>query len=288
MEENLYKKFAVLSMDIEDWYHLDYFDKNNCDLQISTLDGVDVYLKILQDFNIKSSFFIVGELIDKLRHTLLKINVNGHELGIHSYFHKRPLLLNLEDFKDDLTKSIESLSKISETKNFGYRAPCFSLDRERLNILQKLQFLYDSSKIDFANHPLYGQVDMDGYEEICHNIYKNKNFIEFELSTFTILGLKIPISGGSYFRILPWFITKWLLSRYLKRSKNYFFYIHPYELSRVKNIFYPPKTSLFTKLRFSVGRNSTEMKVRNLIELLNNEGFDFITFSDLRGRLLDL
>src|SRR3989442_648447 len=41
------KRTAVLSMDVEDWYHLDYFHRPSCDASCSLLDGLDVYLELL-------------------------------------------------------------------------------------------------------------------------------------------------------------------------------------------------------------------------------------------------
>ena len=40
-------KSAIFTMDIEDWYHLDYFNSNQCDRKYSMLDGIDVYREIL-------------------------------------------------------------------------------------------------------------------------------------------------------------------------------------------------------------------------------------------------
>ena len=51
------KKLAVFSMDIEDWYHLDYFDIRGCDTNYRMLDGIDVYREVLSSYDIKSTFF---------------------------------------------------------------------------------------------------------------------------------------------------------------------------------------------------------------------------------------
>jgi peptidoglycan/xylan/chitin deacetylase (PgdA/CDA1 family) len=270
-------------MDVEDWFHLDYFDKNNCDQNFSTLDGFDIYLKILDDYGVKSTFFIVGELVSKLHSKLKNVCDKGHELGIHSYSHKRPLQLELHEFKIDTLMSMESLSNITGNFKFGYRAPCFSLDRGRLNILKELGLSYDASKIDFTNHPLYGDINLNGFNLIQPCIYRMGQFIEFEMSTLKILGLRLPISGGGYLRIIPWFIMKFILKAFLKHNQFYFFYIHPFELSRMKYIPFPSETSLLTKLRFSFGRNTVEKKVKNIIELLKHEGYEIVTFSDLKS-----
>ena len=40
-------KKAVLSMDVEDWFHLDYFQRKFCNETYSMLDGLEKYLKVL-------------------------------------------------------------------------------------------------------------------------------------------------------------------------------------------------------------------------------------------------
>ena len=47
-------------MDIEDWYHLDYFDKSKCKRDYSMLDGINRYCELLDEHNIPSSFFVLG------------------------------------------------------------------------------------------------------------------------------------------------------------------------------------------------------------------------------------
>ena len=44
------------------------------------------------------------------------------------------------------------------------------------------------------------------YIKVFDNVYTYKNFTEFELPTERFLNKNIPISGGGYLRILPWFL----------------------------------------------------------------------------------
>ena len=53
------KKYAVITMDVEDWYHT-YFPEADVDRSISLLDGLDVALEIMKKENIKGSFFVVA------------------------------------------------------------------------------------------------------------------------------------------------------------------------------------------------------------------------------------
>ena len=64
------KNYAVLSMDIEDWYHLDYFREKNVNMSYSMLDGVNNYLSILESHDIKTTFFTLGEIANSLKSDL--------------------------------------------------------------------------------------------------------------------------------------------------------------------------------------------------------------------------
>ena len=59
-------KKAVLTLDVEDWYHLDYFDRHQCDTKNSLLDGLDVYVELLDSLSLPSSFFVLGEIAVRL------------------------------------------------------------------------------------------------------------------------------------------------------------------------------------------------------------------------------
>lgn len=56
------RKFAALSMDVEDWYHLDCLQSCNPDTSKSMLDGFVNYAEMLNRHGIKATFFVLGEL----------------------------------------------------------------------------------------------------------------------------------------------------------------------------------------------------------------------------------
>lgn len=274
-------------MDIEDWYHLDYL-KNihlNENLNFSMLDGLNHYSNILKKNNIRSSFFVLGELAINLKKILRELCENKHDIGSHGWDHKRPLTLSDQDFEKDIIKSKKEIEDIIGKEVFGYRAPCFSIDDKKLDLVKKNGYKYDSSKIDFGTHPLYGKLDMSTYEKLSNNIYKKDDFFEFQVSTRRIFGKNIPVSGGGYVRIFPWLIMKKMISQYLNNNEIYIFYIHPFEFSKktspnLSNI------SLSNKCRFNLGRSSVELKFNNLINLLKQNNFEFTTFSEIRNELL--
>jgi len=280
MEEKSTNKIAVFSIDVEEWYHLEYFKNSKTDKNKSVMDGLHTFIKIVDKHNIKASFFIVGELIQTLKKTIKNLDIEGHDIGLHSYFHKRPVVQNINEFIKDTKDTISEMKSILPNNSFGYRSPCFAIDRERLDEVIKLGIQYDASKITQKEHPLYVNLDLDGFEKQERDIYKKDFFKVFEVSTIKFLGVNIPIAGGGYLRIIPWPIYIWLLKKYLKESTFINFFIHPFELSSM-NFDLPENTPYLTKFRYNYKRNKVEKRLNRIIELLKENDYNFKTFSQI-------
>lgn len=279
------KKYAVLSMDIEDWYHVDYFAGKACDRTYSMLDGLDAYRQLIESHRICSSYFVLGEVVQPLKRTLRQISERGHDIGTHGWGHVRPLTVEPAAFESEVRSCKRELEDVLGKPVLGYRAPCFSLDRERLDLLQKVGFKYDSSRILFGDHPLYGELDVAGFQEPLPGIYCRDDFFEFEISTLPLAGKQIPVSGGGYLRIFPWTVMKRLLKRYLEKQYLYVLYIHPFETSSKPDPIMPRGISQASRVRFSLGRPSVLRKLEALITMLKVHGFEFTTFSALREKM---
>jgi polysaccharide deacetylase family protein (PEP-CTERM system associated) len=274
------KKYAVLSLDVEDWYHLDYFSTSQVNKAYSMLDGVNNFLEIVENHGISSTLFTLSDVAPLVKNELIQAVKNNHEVSSHGLSHKRPLTLKIDDFIDDISLSKSKLEEIIGTKVLGYRAPCFSMSNRLTEELVKAGYQYDSSAINFSSHPLYGGIDLSNFEKKLDNVYQNGLLTEFELPTANILNRHIPISGGGYLRIFPWIMMKNLIDNFLKKHQTYFLYIHPFELSKkampkVDNI------SLLKNFRFQYGQSKTPEKLNKLIELLKSNDFEFVTFEAL-------
>ncbi|MFM7290285.1 MAG: polysaccharide deacetylase family protein [Planctomycetia bacterium] len=277
-------RWAVLSMDVEDWYHLDYFQGAAHDRSGSMLDGLDVYLDLLEGHRIRTTFFVLGELAEPLGTQLRAMVDAGHEIASHGMAHKRPLLMSPGEFAADLRQSKAALEAVVQRNVEGFRAPCFSLDRTRLEEVRKAGYAYDSSRIDFTGHPLYGSLDLDGFGAVSSGHFRQQGFHEFEVSTLPLFGKRLPISGGGYLRIAPWAAMRPLVQTHLSRHPLYVLYIHPFELSRRPNPAALAGLSYPQRLRFSVGRAGVARKLDRLVGLLRRNGFSFTTFRELRQR----
>ena len=83
---------------------------------------------------------------------------------------------------EELKNSKNLIEDIIQCSVEGYRASCFSLNRDRLNEVKKAGFNYDSSRINFDLHPLYESIDMSNYLRLTKNIYRKDNFFEFQVT----------------------------------------------------------------------------------------------------------
>ena len=276
-----YSKTAVIGIDVEDWYHLDYLTSKEKKIDLSMLDGFDRIMQILNQNDCKATLFVVGEIINLMKLKILKASNNGYEIGCHGYTHKRPLLMSNNEFVDEITKTKKFLENLINKKVYGFRAPCFSLDRMKLDLLFKNDYNYDSSKMDFKHHKLYGKLDLNGFIEYEKNIHvlNKSNKIEFQLPTTKFLNQTIPFSGGGYIRLLPLYLLKKFVNEKEINHEPIFMYLHPFEFSK-KNIDFS-KLSKKNYFRMNIGRKSLPDKFDSLIKFMKKRGWKFLTFKKI-------
>lgn len=267
-------------MDVEDWYHT-YFPEDDVDRSISLLDGLDVALEIMDSKNIKGSFFVVGEIADALSNKLKAMDANGHDIACHNWEHLRPVSMSLQEYEEQLLKAKAILEKILGHEVYGYRAPSFGIDDNHFETMIDCGFRYDSSKLKPQKSAKYGTLNLDGFNEAYPCIYRRGNFTEFEVSTQKIGSMNMLLGGG-YIRMLPWLFMKHMTMNYLKTGKPYVMYIHPIDLSpkpmpKVKG------ESFDRYLRTHIGRSDMIRRFKAVIEMLEKNGYEFVTFEQLRN-----
>ncbi len=271
-------------MDIEDWYHLNYF-LGKAPTDYSMLDGFSNYVDLLNRHEIKTTFFVLSELADQIREELKYAVSCGHEIACHGKTHVRPLDMQPELFREEITQAKAELEAIIGKEVIGYRAPCYGIDDYRYNIVKEVGFKYSSSRMDVPNHPLYGEIDLSSYSQPVNGVYFKDGFAEFSLSTQAVFGKHIAVSGGGWIRILPWnALMKPLIKRYLETAESYSLYIHPFELSK-REMPEVPDTGFLTNIRARRGLGRVDSRVEELIGLLEKNGFGFYTFGEIRSQL---
>lgn len=278
-------KTAFLTIDIEEWYHLDYLKKYDINKNsVETVPKIFDFLDMLDRLNIKATFFTLAEVALKYADIIRDIRNRGHEIGCHGLDHDLLYEKSDQEFEQEVTKAKIILNEVLGGDIVkGYRASCFSIDRNKLDILKECGYIFDSSYIKFAQHPLYGQLDLSEYDKIDDLIYVNDGFYELEIPTINIGKFNLPISGGGYLRLFPYLFIKFLLRKYSRDHNIFLLYIHPFELTNIELPF-PGKIPFKDKFRASVGRQCNLKKLEKLLLRLIKEGAEFKTI----GHAIDI
>lgn len=91
-------------------------------------DGPSIYtneiLDILNQYNVKATFFVVGRESNNTEEALRRIVEEGHTLGMHSYSHKyRELYESMDSFAEDFEKVRDYIYQATGVESVCYRFP---------------------------------------------------------------------------------------------------------------------------------------------------------------------
>ncbi|MBS0013181.1 MAG: DUF3473 domain-containing protein [Desulfobacterales bacterium] len=223
-----------LTIDVEDYFQVaafaDIVSPKNWDRMESRIESnLSQILKTLKNQGVYGTFFVVGWLAEKYPEVVRQIIDNGHEIGCHSYWHRKIYDLTPEEFLEDTLRAKAVLEKIARRPITAYRAPSYSITAKSLwalDILKSAGFETDSS-IFPIHHDLYG---IPGSPRFQYRLQK-QGMEEFPISTAVFFGRKIPVAGGGYFRLFPYWFTKFALKRINnKEGRPFVFYLHPWEI----------------------------------------------------------
>jgi len=269
-------KFAVFTMDVEAFSDTECINNLAYPPDVDIADGLDRYIDILDKHGIKGTLFTVGSFAPKIQDKLEQYIKRGHRIALHSYDHMAPMLQSVEDFKQKTADAKRELEKMLGTEIVGYRAPCFSMDNSRLDVLRELGFKYDSSHLGFpARHTV--ALDLSDFDERRCGVYEKNGFYEFGMSSGNLFGKSFPVSGGGYVRLSEWIFIRPLIHRFIKKNDYYVFYLHPFELTK-KRIPFIRELKAYDKFYTQAGIKTYSYKIERIIRMLKKSGYEFITF----------
>jgi polysaccharide deacetylase family protein (PEP-CTERM system associated) len=181
---------------------------------------------------VRATFFVVGSVGEAYPELVREVARRGHEIGSHTYGHDLVHRLRPEDFRADVTRSRQQLEDLSGQAVLGFRAPEFSvgyLGHWSFAVLAEAGFLYDSSVFPIAGSR-YGIPEAPpGPFPIDTG---RGTLWEFPLATWDVRGRRLPVAGGTYFRLLPGRVLRHALARAEALGRDSVLYFHPYEFHR--------------------------------------------------------
>ncbi len=274
---------AILSFDIEEWFHPEVFNgvisPDSWEMLPSRVEeNVDIILEILERHNVVATFFILGWVAERHPEMVKRIHRAGHEVASHGYAHRMITQMTPEEFETDLVRALQILRNLVDAPVAGYRAPTFSITPHTLwalPILAKHGIQYDSSVFPI-HHDRYGYPDAPRKPYIIYQ-ENEKQIQEFPMPTVQIGKIRLPVGGGGYFRLYPLSLTNFLLKRAESQKITIIFYAHPWEFDlHLPSVALP----LLSRIRHYSGIG--KMKER-LEQLLNR--YEFTSFTLFHSRV---
>lgn len=266
----------AFSVDVEDWYHgipISGASKASAERRLER--GLDRLLELMARTGTRGTFFILGPLVQSHATAVKRIADGGHEIGCHGWSHDLLYDMTPERFAEETTEARDRIADLVGRPVTAYRAAYFSITRRSLwalEILARLGFSYDSSIFPVRNWR-YGIEDFSRdpirVETPAGSIW------EFPISVIQRWGRTVSVSGGAYFRIYPYALTRANLLMCERAGRRVIFYLHPWELDPDHpRVAFPwkPRMTHYANLR------STMPKLERLLE-----EFSFGTIAEVIG-----
>lgn len=259
----------ALTVDVEDYYHVaalaPKIPRDSWDSRESrVVENTEKLLGIFDQFDVRATFFVLGWVAERHPHLVQDIVKRGHEVACHGYSHRLVYEQSDNEFFEETRRAKNLLENIIGSAVLGYRAASYSIVRESLwalDILADLGFVYDSS-IFPVHHDRYGIPDAN---RVPHRMDtpSRKSIVEWPLSTAKILGYRLAVAGGGYFRLLPYWLIRWGLASINEReSQPFIFYLHPWEIDP-----HQPRISAnwISRFRHYTNLDKSEDRLRTLL-----------------------
>lgn len=205
----------ALSFDIEDWFHMveieSVDDPSKWDAFPSIVEReTEWILDTLSQRGVTATFFILGWIAERYPDLVRSISDAGHEIGSHSYWHRRVDRLTPEEFRTDVRDSLDAIRAAGVQDCPGFRAPTFSIvpgSEWAIDELLDLGFKYDASLFPTPReHGGYPCVREPHHSVIAPS---GRPMPELPMSIMDVGPKSIAFSGGGFFRLFPrWFIKR--------------------------------------------------------------------------------
>jgi len=256
----------AMTIDVEDYFQVSalapYIARSEWNTRECRVErNIDRILELLTKHQTKATFFTLGWIAERYPDMVRKIVSQGHEVASHGYGHQRASEQTPKEFFTDIDLAKIILEDLTGTEVCGYRAPSFSIGANNLwayDCLARAGYRYSSSVYPIG-HDHYGTPDSPRF---AHQV--RPGLMEIPITTVRLFGRNFPSSGGGYFRLLPYALSRWMIGRVnAGESESGIFYFHPWEIDieqpRIKGI------SSKTRFRHYVNIDRLEARLDRLL-----------------------
>lgn len=224
----------ALSCDVEDWFQVGAFETTLARIDWDSLESrveanTDRVLALFDRAGVKGTFFTLGWVAKRHPALMRRIVEAGHELASHGWDHERVHRMTPERFREDLSRTRQTLENASGTAITGYRAPSFSIDARTPWAhaqLAEAGYRYSSSVAPLTH-------DHYGWAQSPRGAWRplpDSDLVELPVTVAEWRGRRMA-TGGGFFRLLPYALTSRAMTREAHRhGRPTVFYFHPWEV----------------------------------------------------------
>ncbi len=272
----------ALSFDIEDWFHIVEVKAVEDPDQWPALSArsslveryTDLILRLCDEGKAKGTFFILGWIAERHPGLVKRISDAGHELGTHSFWHRKVYELTPETFREDVERSLGAIraaaagsaGRAADVPIHGFRAPSFSITpgtEWAFDVLLDLGITYDASLFP-APRGHGGYACVQGPHVL--STPGGRKMPELPMSIASVgygpLRKRMCYCGGGYLRLLPLGLIEQGIDAEVGAGRPTVVYLHPRDFAPdCPKVRMPPHRYF----KCYVGTASTEGKLRAML-----------------------
>ncbi len=225
-------KKNLLTVLVEDYFHVGAFEnliqqRNWSRFEPRYEQNTRKTLDLLDELDTKATFFVLGWIAEQNPKLIREIVARGHEVASRGFYHRSLKNLTNEEFREDLRRTNRALEDAGGQKVVGYRAAeklNYEKDDWIFDVLAEENFVYDASFLPVRKD--------EKAKRFARQVPAGEKIIwEFPYSTRNLgVGL-LPISGGNYFRQIPYTLMRTAVKDWTQRyDAPFVMYFHVWEL----------------------------------------------------------
>ncbi len=145
-------------------------------------------LEILNEYDIKATFFVIGQEAEKHPEVLKQIHEEGHEIGNHTWNHKYLPKISEEEVDKEVLNTEKIIKDIIGEIDYVFRPPYGAIKKRELKHINSLGYNVVNWSVDTKDWAGTSKEEMMGYLKkqitpggiiLMHNKSNSKNTVEF-------------------------------------------------------------------------------------------------------------
>lgn len=270
-------KCHLLTILVEDYFHVGAFEnliqrRNWANFEPRYERNTFKTLDLLDKFGTKGTFFVLGWIAKQNPSLVREIAARGHEVASRGFYHRKLRNLTPDEFREDLRMTSRAIEDATGKQVVGYRSAeklSFAEDDWIFDVLAEEGFAYDASFVPSRKD--------DKSTRFAHKVRCSERILwEFPYSTLDLGFGLLPISGGNYFRQIPYTIMRKTVSAWDSGfEQSFVFYFHIWELD-------PEQPRISAASRYNRVRHYRKL---DKMEWIIKENLELYRFTDVAGYL---